>query len=105
MLLEGNCHLNVVPVFFGGRLIALEKKSGGIRLIAIGYTLRRIAVKCANNLALGLTVLGNKLLPEQLGLGCPGGCEVAVHATRRFISAGFFIAKLDLATHLIMSGY
>ena len=96
MLLEGNCHLNVVPVFFGGRLIALEKKSGGIRSIAIGYTLRRISTVCANNFA--LTVLGSTLLPEQLGLGCPGGCEAAVHATQRFMSnmpADLVIVKLD----------
>ena len=78
MLLEGNCHHDVIPIFFDGRLIALEKKSGGIRPIAVGYTLRRIAAKCANNFA--LTVLSNKLLPEQLGLGCLGGCESAVHA-------------------------
>ena len=94
------CHHNVIPIFFGGRLIALEKKSGGIRPIAIGHTLRRIATKCAKNFA--LTVLDNKLLPDQLGLGCSGGCEAAVglHATRRFISnmpADFIIEKLDFS--------
>jgi hypothetical protein len=38
MLLEGKCHRDVAPVLFGGSLIALEKKTGGIRPIAIGYT-------------------------------------------------------------------
>ena len=95
MLLEGNCHNDVIPIFFGGRLIALEKKVGGIHPIGIGYKFCRIAAKCANNFA--LTVLGNKVLPEQLGLGCLGGCEAAVHATRRFkfnMPADFVIAKL-----------
>ena len=69
-----------------------------IRPIAIGYTFCHIAAKCANNFV--LTVLGKKLLPEQLGLGCPGGCEAAVHATRRFMSnmlADFVMAKLDFS--------
>lgn len=96
MLLSGKCHPDVIPVLFGGSLIALEKKSGGIRPIAIGYTLRRIAAKCANKVA--LASLGDKLLPEQLGLGTPGGCEAAVHATRRYLSdmpEDFVVAKLD----------
>ena len=85
-------------ILFGGSLIALEKKSGGIRPIAIGYTLRRIAVKCSNNFA--LSSLGNKLLLTQLGLGSYGGSEAAVYATRRFINdmpADFVIAKLDFS--------
>ena len=38
----------VREIFFGGWLIVLEKKAGGIRPIAVGYTLRRLAAKCAN---------------------------------------------------------
>ena len=30
--------------------------------------------------------IGNKLRPVQLGYGSSGGCEAAVHATRRFLS-------------------
>ena len=37
LLLEGKCHDEVAPIIFGGSLIALTKKSGGIRSIAIGY--------------------------------------------------------------------
>ena len=84
MLLAGRSPDTVIPVFFGGSLIALEKKCGGIRPIAIGYTLRRLAAKCANTHV--LHTIGAKLLPEQLGLGTPGGCEAAVHATRRFLA-------------------
>ena len=47
-------------IFFGGGLIVLQKKSGGIRPIAVGYTLRRLASNCApTNMLLqpGKTVL------------------------------------------------
>jgi len=49
LLLAGKCPPEVATVLFGGRLFALQKKSGGVRPIAIGYTWRRLAVKCANN--------------------------------------------------------
>lgn len=38
----------MAPIFFSGQLMTLEKTSGVIRLIAIGYTLRRIAARFAN---------------------------------------------------------
>ena len=40
LMLAGGCQARVAPIFFGGRLLALDKKSGGIRPIAIGFTLR-----------------------------------------------------------------
>ena len=98
MLLAGRCPHTVIPVFFSGSLIALEKKSGGIRPIAIGYILRRLAAKCANTHA--LHTIGAKLLPEQLGLGTSGGCEAAVHATRRFLAnmpPDYLLVKLDFS--------
>ena len=62
--------------------MALQKKSGGIRPIAIGYTWRRLAAKCANSYA--LVELADLFSPIQLGVGVPGGCEAAVHAARRY---------------------
>ena len=38
VLLDGRCHADVVLNLFGGSLIALEKKSGGVRPIVIDYT-------------------------------------------------------------------
>ena len=78
--------------------MALEKKSGGIRPIAIGYTWRRIAAKCANSYA--IASLSSYLQPIQLGVGTPGGCEAAVHATRRFVEsmpADHCVVKLDFS--------
>ena len=36
-LLDGKCHKDFVQILFGGRLIAMEKKTGGIRPIMVGY--------------------------------------------------------------------
>ena len=52
VLLSGKLSTTIREVIFGGRLIALQKKDGGIRPIAVGYTLRRLAAKCANSYAL-----------------------------------------------------
>ena len=46
-ILEGNIPVSVQPFFFGATLIALRKKGGGIRPIAVGQTLRRLVAKCA----------------------------------------------------------
>ena len=84
LLLEGHCPPSAASILFGGRLFALEKKSGGVRPIAIGYTWRRLAAKCANHYA--ISQLGNGLLPEQLGVATSGGCEAAVHACLLYTS-------------------
>ena len=98
LLLEGRCPPDVTALLFGGKLFALSKKSGGVRPIAIGYTFRRLAAKCANSCAISL--IRDKLLPLQLGVGIPGGCEAAVHATRRFMakmSSDDVVVKLDFS--------
>ena len=48
VLLSGKLYTTIREIIFGGRLIALQKKDGGIRPIAVGYTLRRLGAKCAN---------------------------------------------------------
>ena len=72
------------PVFYGAKLIALSKSEGdGLRPIAIGLTLRRLAGK----------IVMNKLRPDckqllssrQLGVGVTRGAEIAVHSLRRYI--------------------
>src|SRR5215470_689531 len=98
LVLDGGCPASVCPVFFGARLIALEKKSGGYRPIAVGYTLRRLAAKCANKQA--QKKLADYFRPLQLGVAVSGGCEAAVHATRRFMenmADDDVIVKLDFS--------
>ena len=96
LLLEGKCHPDVIPNLFGGNLTVLVKKSDGIRPIAIGYTWRRLAAKCANYYAMNR--LGDYFAPIQLEVGISGGCASAIHATLCFMESmpnEFVIAKLD----------
>jgi len=72
------------------------KKNNNNNNNAVGYTLRRIAAKCANSYA--TNQLAGYFSPIQLEVGTPGGSEAAVHATRRSIEAmpdGHVVAKLD----------
>src|SRR6218665_2511458 len=85
LLLRGECPPSVRPTLFGGNLIALNKETGGLRPIAIGYAWGRFAAKCANKHA--VSKLASFYAPVQLGITVPGGCEAAVHATRRFIGS------------------
>ena len=71
--------------FYGAALCALRKKDGGIRPIAIGSVYRRLACRIAAHHVASL--LADEFRPVQLGVGTRQGCEVAVHATREFISA------------------
>ena len=52
VMLDGSLPDSIAKIIHGGNLIALTKKSGGIRPITIGYVYRRIAAKCANKYAL-----------------------------------------------------
>jgi len=88
----------VTPLFFGGRLLAINKKNGGFRPIAIGFTLRRLASKCANSV--GISRLKAYFYPQQLGIGTPGGCEAAIHAALRFLESlpvNIVLVKLDFS--------
>ena len=88
----------MAKILLGGKLIALRKKDGGIRPIAVGYYWRRHAAKCAN--AYGIEIVSGYFSPSQLGVGVSGGCEAAIHATRRFLSAASLdqvLVKLDFS--------
>ena len=64
--------------------IAMDKKSGGIRPIVVGYIWRCLAAKCASVHA--TNTLTDYFSHIQLGVGVPGGCVAAVHAARCFTS-------------------
>ena len=82
-VLAGLCPPEVNSFFFGGRLIALRKKTGGVRPIAIGITLGRLTSKCVN--AGGTTRMASTLGLRQLGVGIPEGCEAAIHSTHCYL--------------------
>ena len=86
----------IKPYLFGGRLIALPKKDGGIRPIAVGQTLRRLTSKLVNSYATERLV--TSLSPIQLGVGVSGGVEAAVHAARQYVThldSDTSVVKLD----------
>ena len=62
LVLEGRTPDSIRPFFFGARLIALQKKGGGIRPIAVGCSLRRLVAcsQVANDMA-------DLLSPRQIG--------------------------------------
>jgi len=98
LMLAGSFDQEVNEIIFGGRLIALTKKDGGIRPITVGYTLRRLAAKCANNHVIERRSM--EFRPLQLGAGVSGGAEAAVHATRRLVQnlpSDHVIVKLDFS--------
>ena len=84
IVFKGKVPIEACAFFYGGNLIALSKKCGGIRPIAIGNTLRRLASKIAMS---SVTELQKELFwPHQLGVGVKLGGEIACHAIREFIS-------------------
>lgn len=92
------CPPEIRHIFFGGKLIALKKKDGGIRPIVMGYTIRRLISKCANKFA--QAKMQNYFEPLQVGVAVSGGCEAAVHATRRFcenLRQDEVLVKLDFS--------
>ena len=96
LVLEGRTPEAIRPLFFGASLTALRKKSGGIRPIAVGCTIRRLASKCACHHA--LNSIPQLLSPYQMGFGISGGAEAAVHAGRVYLnhlSSNKAILKVD----------
>ena len=95
---RGNVTPRYQSILYGGRLIALNKKLGGIRSIVVGYFWRRLAAKCACSYA--TSKLAEFFTPVHVRVGIPGGCEAAVHAIWWFIKnmgADGVQVKLDFA--------
>ena len=82
-------------LFFSANLTALRKKDGGIRTIAVGNILRRLASKVANHFA--SHKVSNLLRPVQLGVSVKNSCEAAVHSARIITkSQNYILAALDI---------
>ena len=101
LMLNGRTPFSL-PSLFGANLRRheqlgnLRRKRGGMRPIAIGHTLWRVAAKCVSFRV--LPAMGDLLAPLQLGCGMPSGCKAAVHAMRLYIhhmTAVHVLLKLD----------
>ena len=88
---------SIRSIFFGARLLALNKKCGGIRPIAIGNCLRRMAAKLINKYA--NRFFKSHFLPFQFGAGAKCGTEYVIHSTRSFVENNpkAVIIKIDFA--------
>ena len=75
LILSGQMALSIWPFFFGASLISLEKKGGGIRPIAVGCTLCRLAAKVASGKV--MVEMATLLSSRQLGYGVSKGAEAA----------------------------
>ena len=80
---QGMAPATIAPVLAGAGLVALPKPSGGVRPIAIGELLRRLAGKCL------MTMVREEarqyFWPSQVGVGVKGGAEEAVHTVRAWM--------------------
>lgn len=83
-MLSGKVNTTICPILYGASLIALKKKDGGVRPIAIGSFFRRLVAKlCCFKIR---NTLGEKFRPLQFGFGSPGGCEAVAHSARIYLS-------------------
>ena len=96
LVMEGKTPSLIQPSFFGATLIALNKRDGGVRSIAVGSSLRRLVSKVAGSMV--IDDLSALLAPGQLGYGISVGAEAAVHATHLYLNnldTGQVLVKLD----------
>ena len=69
---------------FSANLTALRKKDGGIRPVAVGNVLRRLAAKVVCYAV--SSAVPYELSPIQIGCSVKGRAEAAIHAVRKFVS-------------------
>ena len=67
----------------GARIIGIPKKPAGLRPIAVGEVLRRMAAKCLVGQFQAEVV--SRLLPLQVGVGVPGATELVANALRSWV--------------------
>ena len=86
VLLAGKLDFRAAPWMVGAPLIALQKKTGGFRPIAIGDVFRCLASRLSCKTVHSL--LPDIFLPyHQVGVAIPGGLEAAIHSVNRFVEA------------------
>ena len=97
IIISGKVPKEIRPIFFAARLIALNKKDGGIRPIAVSNSFRRMASKLVAKI--GAQTLASFFNDTQFGIGVRSGCEVAVHLTRQFteLNPSAPLVKIDFA--------
>ena len=82
---RGEAPTSIAPYLCGASLLALKKKDDGIRPIAVGEILLRLVAKCLCRLS--SQKAASLLVPLQVGVGIPGGCEVVSHALNGLVAS------------------
>ena len=83
-LCAGQAPPSATPYLCGASLYPCQKKSGGLRPIAVGEVLRRLTSKCISRAV--QPEVSRILPPLQLGVGVPAGCEAIVHAVSNVLA-------------------
>jgi hypothetical protein len=96
LLLEGKAPPSIQDLLFDAKLLAIAKKNGGIRPIAVGYVWRRLTAKVVCNHVIEASAAF--LAPRQLGFGVSGGAEAAARVARLYLEnseGGKLFIKVD----------
>ena len=83
LLATGGAPPEIASYLCSANLLAVKKKNGGLRPIAVGEVLRRLTSK-----SLSRAVHSDAfavLTPSQLGVGVKGGCEAVVHSVAHIL--------------------
>ena len=81
LLAAGGAPPEIASYLCGATLLAMKKKNGGLRPIAVGEVLRRLTSKCLSRAVQSDS--SDVLTPLQVGVGVKGGCEAVVHPHSR----------------------
>ena len=100
LMIQGRLPAVLGPLLASASLVGIPKPSGGIRPIAVGLTLRRLAGKVALHLV--RDVVTSHLQPLQQGVGVARGAEAIVHSVQRYVSHyaqsdNHMVAQVDLS--------
>ena len=79
LLLKGIVPLVIGPLLLGASLTALTKKDGGMRPIAVGWTLGSLVAKTANKDV--MRKMRSYLARLQLGYSTPLGAKVVAYSS------------------------
>jgi hypothetical protein len=98
VLSKGLAPTSIARSLAGGKLVALNKKGGGVRPICVGEVLRRLVSK----LFCGLykDEAAGFFSPQQVGVGVSGGSEAILHSLSAFVEAfgndsAYVMLKID----------
>ena len=83
LLADGRVPEVVASHLCGATLLAVKKKKGGLRPIAVGEVLRRLTSKCLSRSVLSDAI--DILAPLQVGVGVKAGCEAIIHSVAHIL--------------------